>query len=410
MIYTSPIDNITWSAVEAFCAQGIAEGTYLDYKVDFPTDLARTIAAMANMLGGVILIGVEEGTDGTPKLPLVGVPLARGLAERVTNIVLTNITPPVFPEVAVCTDASKAKALVVIRVPQSPETPHAIQHNTRIYLRTGNRNKPEELATVDQVEWLQSKRARSVELRDHLFDEAIKRSDVSFGYVVRSQGVNIRKSGVQPANLILRVSPQFPGKQFKSPPDLKSVLRDIQIPDYYGTDTMFPLGGSKAVLLQNGLYSSATLDADTGKRSYYSELSVFGQFFYRQTLVTKHLEQDLIRASELFCRLDEFTSSAKKFFEQIGYQGFVLLSCHIYGAHSMPLGQWNPNNVDLPINSCPDESIGYESSFLVSDWDTESYRAVIAAAKTIGWGYNWDISESLVNRYYATNRGAKHYR
>ena len=64
MIYTTPIDNITWSAVEEFCAQGIAEGTYLDYKVEFPTELARTIAAMANTLGGVVLIGVEESTDG----------------------------------------------------------------------------------------------------------------------------------------------------------------------------------------------------------------------------------------------------------------------------------------------------------------------------------------------------------
>lgn len=410
MIYTSPIDSITWSAVEEFCAQGIAEGAYLDYKVDFPTKLANTIAAMANTLGGVVLIGVEEDTDGKPKLPLVGIPLDRGLAERVTNIVLTNITPPVFPEVTVCSDASRAKAIVVIRVPQSPDTPHAIQKNTRVYLRTGNRNNPEELATLDQVEWLHSKRTRSIALRDHLFTEAVKRSDVLFGHVDRSQGVRVMTLGVQPANLILRVVPQFPGQQFKTPPELRSVFRDIQVHDYYGTDAVFPLGGSNAVLLQNGVYVSAEMDADTGKRSYYSELSVFGQFFYRQTLVKKYGDQNLVRASELFCRLDEFTSSAKKFFGQIGYQGFVLLSCNIYGAHSMPLGQWGPVESGQPISRCPDESIGYESSFLVSDWETESHRAVIAAARTIGWAYNWDILESLVDRYYATYRNAQHCR
>jgi hypothetical protein len=410
MLYTSPIDSITWNAVEEFCAQGIAEGTYLDYKRDFPTELARTIAAMANTLGGVILIGVEEGVDGKPKMPLVGVPLDRGLAERVTNIVLTNITPPVFPEVAVCSDASKTKAILVIRVPQSPETPHAIRQNTRVYLRTENRNNPEELATLDQVEWLQSKRTRSIALRDHLFTEAIQRSDILFGQVVRSQGVRKQAFGEPPANLMLRVVPQFPGQQFKSPPELRSVLRNIQVRDYYGTDDVFPLGGSNAVLLQNGAYVGTILDAVTGKRSYYTELSVFGQLFYRQTLVTKMGEQNLIRASELFCRLDEFTTSSKKFFEQIGYQGFVLLSCSIYGAHSMPLGQWGPEERGLPISTCPDESIGYESSFLVSDWENESHRAVLAAARTIGWAYNWDISDSLVDRYYATNRKAQHYR
>lgn len=410
MIYTSPIDSLTWGAVEEFCAQGIVEGTYLDYKRDFPTELARTIAAMANTLGGVILIGAEEGVDGKPKLPLVGVPLDRGLAERITNIVLSNVTPPVFPEVAVCPDASMANAVVVVRVPQSPEAPHAIRQNTRVYLRTENRNNPEELATLEQVEWLQSKRTRSVALRDHLFAEAIKRSDVSFGFVDRSQGVRVLTQGMQPANLVLRVVPQFPRQQFKTPPELKSVLREIQVRDYYGTDDVFPLGGSNAVLLQNGAYVSATLDADTGKRSYYTELSVFGQLFYRQTLITKSGDQNLVRASELFCRLDEFTSSAKKFFERIGYQGYVLLLCSVYGAHSLPLGQWGPEERGMPISKCPDESIGYESSFLVADWDTESHRVVTAAVKTIGWAYNWDIPESLLDRYYTTYRKTQHYR
>jgi len=69
----------------------------------------------------------------------------------------------------------------------------------------------------------------------------------------------------------------------------------------------------------------------------------------------------------------------------------------------MPLGQWEPEEIGMQISRCPDESIGYESSFLVPDWETESHRAVIAAAKTIGWAYNWDIPESLVDRYYATN-------
>lgn len=409
MIYTSSVENITWSAVEEFCTQGIAEGAYLDYKRDFPADLARSIAAMANTLGGVILIGVEEDTDGKPKRPPVGIPLDRGLAERVTNIILTNITPPVFPEVAVCPDATKNKAVVIIRVPQSPETPHAIQSNTRIYLRTGNRNNPEELATLDQIEWLQSKRTRSIKLREHLFSEAMERSDVSFGFVNRSQGVRLATGG-QPANLVLRVVPQFPHQQFITPPELKSVLHDIQVPDYYGTDHVFPLGGSNAVLLQNGACISARQGADAGMRSYYTELSVFGQFFYRQTLITKYDNQSLVRASELFCRLDEFASSARKFFEKIGYYGFVSLLCSLYGAHTLPLGQWGPEERGLPISRCPDESVGYESSFLVADWEIESRRAVMAALKTIGWAYNWDISESLVDRYYSTYRNARHYR
>ena len=60
MIYTAPIETVTWKDVEDFCAQGTREGAYLDYKQDFPTDLAKTIAAMANTLGGIVIIGVAE--------------------------------------------------------------------------------------------------------------------------------------------------------------------------------------------------------------------------------------------------------------------------------------------------------------------------------------------------------------
>ena len=50
-LYSAAIASITWADVERFCLQGTAENAYLDYKKDFPNDLAKTIAAMANTLG-----------------------------------------------------------------------------------------------------------------------------------------------------------------------------------------------------------------------------------------------------------------------------------------------------------------------------------------------------------------------
>ena len=74
MIYTKSISELTWGDVEEFCRQKVGEGAYLDYKEDFPTHLYKTISAMANTFGGVILIGVEEDNDRTPKLPLMQKP------------------------------------------------------------------------------------------------------------------------------------------------------------------------------------------------------------------------------------------------------------------------------------------------------------------------------------------------
>ena len=40
--YTKGIYDIEWADVEAFCNTKVSENTYLDYKREFPTDLAKT--------------------------------------------------------------------------------------------------------------------------------------------------------------------------------------------------------------------------------------------------------------------------------------------------------------------------------------------------------------------------------
>lgn len=156
-IFTKPILEISYQDVIAFCQQGIGESVNLDYKKDFPSSgLEKTISAFANSFGGVILIGVED-EDSKPKPPFEGIEYKDRLEERVWNIIVDNIYPPVFPEIRVCPPCNN-KTFVTIRVPQSNETPHAIYNNTQVYVRTGNRNKPEDLATVEQIEWLRNRR------------------------------------------------------------------------------------------------------------------------------------------------------------------------------------------------------------------------------------------------------------
>lgn len=401
MIYTSPIDSLTWKDIEEFCDQGIAEGAFLDYKSTFPADLARTIAAMGNTLGGVILIGVDEA-DGKPKMPLAGIPVERGLSERVTNIVLSNIAPPLFPEVAVCPNEDGSRVLLAIRIAQSPDAPHAIQANTRVYLRTGNRNSPEQLATLDEVGWLQDKRQRSVSLREQLHGGAYARSKSSFSNAAKK--FRGGTADTTSATLILSLVPMFPGSAFATPPQLRLMFRDIQVRDYYGTDAMFPIGGSNPTLLQSGVCVDGAMDGDSGGRAYYTELNTFGQFFYSQTLASNVQGKRVIRASELFCRMDEFVSAAKKFLDKIGYQGYVLLTAILEGANVALLGHWQPSETGMELTSCPDETVVFERPFLVAGWEVESIEAIVAALTKIGWAYDWDIPRSLVERYYATKR------
>lgn len=196
-MYRENISQITFETVDNFCSQTPRprEGVHLDFKKDFPNNLEKTISAFANTQGGIILIGVDETPTGEAKLPIDGIPLESGLRERAVNKALQAIYPPVFPEVQVCEFSSTGsgpidKAIVVIRVAESDATPHAIEGKRRVYLRVDNVNQPEELATIDEIEWLQNRRRLAVENRTRVIERATERANV-----IISQRINASVDG-----------------------------------------------------------------------------------------------------------------------------------------------------------------------------------------------------------------------
>ncbi len=96
-----PIDEISFSDIDAFCHSGVREGVVLDFKRDIPSRLDKTMAAFANTYGGIVLIGVDENPAGEPIVPIRGIPLVPGLRERVIQIGLDAVHPPLIPEVKV---------------------------------------------------------------------------------------------------------------------------------------------------------------------------------------------------------------------------------------------------------------------------------------------------------------------
>jgi hypothetical protein len=159
---------IAWADVQDFCAQREVEGATLDYKKDIPKELERVISAMANTLGGVIIIGVAEDNESRPVVPAEGIAMAKGLVERITSICVDNIYPPIVPDTQLCVNDAGDKAFLVIRVDQSREAPHAIGSNTRVYVRTGSLSDPDVLATLDRIKWLSERREGAERFREWL--------------------------------------------------------------------------------------------------------------------------------------------------------------------------------------------------------------------------------------------------
>lgn len=152
-LYTKDINRIEYNDVTSFVALRLREDLRVDYKADFPRDLAKIVVAFANTAGGLILIGVRANDTTNEPEEVVGVPLTAGLEERVTNITLSNIEPPISPEVKVCpyksniTMQENDRAVVFVRVTQSSIAPHSDSNNT-IWVRNHNVCNPASLGIV----------------------------------------------------------------------------------------------------------------------------------------------------------------------------------------------------------------------------------------------------------------------
>jgi predicted HTH transcriptional regulator len=178
-----PIDDFDYPTVVQFLETGAREGIVLEFKSDFPAHLDKTLAALANTFGGVILIGVDETETGQAQLPIAGIELKKGLRERVMQIGLESVYPPIFPEVRVVEFRSEEKlaepdkAIVVIRVNESEHAPHAVESGTTVYLRVDNISKRiERKATVGEIEWLTNKRQYSLDEKARILQAADRRA------------------------------------------------------------------------------------------------------------------------------------------------------------------------------------------------------------------------------------------
>lgn len=405
-LLTAPIDAITWKDVLDFCDIGLPEGVTIDYKADFPAELERTVAAMANTAGGIVLIGVaEDRTSTKPLMPPVGVPLIRGLPERVISTCLTGIAPPIVPEIAIAQDSSGVHCFVVVRVPQSHQAPHATARNTRVYLRRGSINSPEDLATLDELEWLKGGRRQSEELRRSLFEQAQLRFNQTINATAASGS---EPFGIERRGLItLAFCPTYPKAMLAEPPSLRAILESIRVRDYYGTDDRFPMHSSAAIVVQDGLISHGY--AGGNSRVHHTELNTLGLFLHKQSLVmepTANSPGPTIRSSEVFARLDQMFDCASIFYGQMSFVGSLQFHLKLEEMIGFRLLKASDEGFNSVTTSSLDDSLVFETTINCGELLEQKPKVLLNAARRISWMFNWDLSVESLNRHYLRAKGA----
>lgn len=180
-LFDTALQDITFDHVERFC-KTFPEGVRVEYKRE-PTNIAKVLSSFANTVGGIWLIGVEtDKANNMPIFPLTGTPRAAGVEERIIQGAQTGIYPGITPAVRTFNVPSDPnRIIVVIKVPESIEAPHAIENSTRVYVRTASTTSPYDLADIDRIEYLLKRRREPERRREELIVQAAERSPLSQG-------------------------------------------------------------------------------------------------------------------------------------------------------------------------------------------------------------------------------------
>ena len=177
-LYNKPVDQITFEDVAIFCQQRQKEGPRLDYKREFADNHVKLICAFANTLGGMMILGVDGDGNNQPIWPPYGLTDTAGLEDRIIQAATDGIYPPVRPDVSpVLTDLSSGKSVIVVRVNESSEAPHAVDNGRQVlvYERVKSVNRPHSFAHIERIKYLLDRRRQHERDREAYILEAIAR-------------------------------------------------------------------------------------------------------------------------------------------------------------------------------------------------------------------------------------------
>jgi hypothetical protein len=195
--------------------------------------------------------------------------------------------------------------------------------------------------------------------------------------------------------LTLSIGVTYPHHIFLSPPELEAMVKDFTVSDYYGTRHSFPFGFHIPVVVRDGVVLKDIID----DRLLYTEINSFGYYFFRQPLKIK--DNRIIRASEILARIDLFIGSSLKFFQKLGYWGFLNFNIWISNirGYSIAFDWFNRFPHDTPIGTSPDGYITYSDTFLVKTLEDQRDKILRESSKRIFWGFNLDFSEGQFSQF-----------
>lgn len=399
-MFGTPIEKTSFADVDSFCRSGVREGVLLDFKRDFPARLEKAISAFANTYGGLILIGVDEMPTGEPMTPICGIPLATGLRERVIQIGLDAVNPPVIPDVKVVgfksNDglAANDRAVVVIRVPESDIGGHAVDHRTTVYLRVESISDPYRKATVDELEWFRNKREKAIAEKQRMLSLVQQHAQQ---YLIRLRTRRQMATSEPAARCVCWTVPRFPRQPIAAPHELLRIGYDLRWPlDHHRH--LFPLGSINAVT--EGIF----FDGDYYSAYRYTELQQQGLAYHEYGFWWDDDSKirDLVSPPNIAELLISFLRYGVRLYERTGYWGLVDFEFRLAGVRGRKFREPTGFVEPWPEFGAVDDIISVREVASVSEFLANGVGLAKGLMTDLAWAFGIQGCPSSVEKYLAS--------
>ena len=234
---------------------------------------------------------------------------------------LTGIYPAVMPEVIIRDVPRETdRGVVVVRVNESPQAPHAIQNSTKVYIREGSITQPYELAAIGRIEHLLKRREEPQRISRQILDRIEER--------VR---VNTYRPHLERPNLELLAQPVFPYRPIIAPPEIyEFMVSHPSIPSTAGNSDL----STKRV-------TGGTCYVAIGDWLCIWELNEHGVIYWREGLHRKrmlrdnsardddNLGEEYLSDEEIASKVYTFIGVAADFFTKCEYSGNVEVTARL---------------------------------------------------------------------------------
>ena len=209
-MFTKLAEEVEFSDIKTFC-QEWPEGVRVEYKTEIKA-IPKTVSSFTNTLGGIFIIGVDTDNNNKAVFPIKGIPNDAGIEERIIQSALTGLYPGVTPEVIIRdVPGQDGNVVVIVRVEESLQAPHAIQNSNQVYIRSGSISQPYKLAEIGRIEYLLKRRESPQKIVQQILEQIEKRVSYS--------------SRLQDPNLTVMIRPAFPYRQLMPPSEIYEYIR-----------------------------------------------------------------------------------------------------------------------------------------------------------------------------------------